>query len=130
MKIAEYRKLVKKERKPRQELEYLEQCKVVNYLDELILRGKGIVKYTAVNPQPNTPNVVQRMKAKRAGLNPGFPDIFIIAKKAFCLEIKIKSNKPTSEQKAWIIALQNAGINCHLVYSFEEAKEIIDKVVL
>lgn len=109
--------------------EYLTQILVCDYLDILKTQGK-VEKYTAVNPRPNMEHMGQRMKAKRAGLHAGFPDLIIVTKtKAFCIEMKIYPNKPDYRQKDWAITLSNVGINCYLAYSYEEAKEIIDKYI-
>jgi ribosome biogenesis SPOUT family RNA methylase Rps3 len=106
--------------------EYQEQCLVVEYLDILKTQGK-IVMFTAVNPRPNMEHVGQRMKAKKAGLNPGFPDLIILTRtKAICIEMKIKPNKITPGQKQWLAYLANVGIVTHVAYGYEEAKEYID----
>lgn len=109
--------------------EYQEQCLVVEYLDVLKNQGK-VVMFTAIPNNTWTPSWGQKIKNKKAGLNPGFPDLIILTKtKAFCIEMKVKPNSPTLEQKDWAIALSNAGINCHLVYNYEEAKGIIDRYI-
>ena len=106
--------------------EYQEQVLVCDYLDILMQQGK-IVNYTAVNPRPNMEHVGQRIKAKKAGLHPGFPDLIILTKrKAFCIELKIKPNKLTLEQKRWFEDLMDAMIPCYLAYGYEEARKIID----
>ncbi len=109
--------------------EYQEQILVCDYLDILKAQGK-IVMYTAVNPRPNMEHVGQRMKAKRAGLHPGFPDLIILTKtKAICIEMKVGKNKLTKEQQEWLIALPKAGIDTYICYGYEGAKEAIDKEI-
>ncbi len=106
--------------------EYQEQILTCDYLDILINQGK-VVMYTAVNPRPNMEHVGQRMKAKRAGLHAGFPDLIIVTpKKVFCIEMKTKGNKLRKEQEEWHVALEKAGVTCSTAWGFLEAKEIID----
>lgn len=111
--------------------EYAEQCLFIKYLDILKIQGK-IVMYTAINPRPNIEHIGQRMKAKKAGLNPGFPDLFIIYKnrfhdfKAICIEMKIKPNKVTPEQDTWHKALAQTGIKVYTAWGYDSAKICID----
>ena len=107
------------------ECEYLNQILFVEYLDILKNQGK-IVMYTAVNPRPNMEHVGQRMKAKKAGLNPGFPDLIILTnKKAIAIEMKIKPNKPSKDQEAWIEALDRIGVSVFVAWGFQEAVDFM-----
>ncbi len=109
--------------------EYQEQCLVVEYLEILKNQGK-VVMYTAIPNSTWTPSWGQKIKNKKAGLNPGFPDLIILTKKrAICIEMKVEPNRLTPQQKEWCNALKNAGIDCWVAYSFIEAKKIIDKWV-
>lgn len=107
--------------------EYAEQCLVAAYLDMLIMRGK-VVKYTAVPNGTWTPSMAQKMKNRKMGLNPGFPDLFVIFPKAIvCIEMKREDGGVTSsEQWGWIEALGTHGIAARVAFGYKGAKEIID----
>lgn len=106
--------------------EFQEQVLFVEYLDILKNQGK-IVMFTAIPNSTWTPSWGQKVKNKKAGLNPGFPDLIILTKKkAICIEMKVHPNKLSKEQASWIANLMNAGIYCYVAYGFSEAKEFID----
>ncbi len=109
--------------------EYSEQCLVAEYLDILKSQGK-IVLYTAVPNSTWTPSWSQKIKNKKSGLNPGFPDLIILTtKKAICIEMKVGKNNPTKEQEAWHKALNNVGIDTWTAWSFDGAKTVIDRFI-
>lgn len=106
--------------------EYQEQCLFVEYLDILKSQGK-IVMFTAIPNNTWTPSWGQKVKNKKAGLNPGFPDLIILMKqKAICIEMKVGKNKLTSGQGDWLAALTMVGIQTHVCYGYEAAKRVID----
>lgn len=110
--------------------EYQEQCLVVEYLEILKAQGK-VVMYTAIPNSTWTPSWGQKIKNKKAGLNPGFPDLFIIGKKKIiCIEMKRKKNGVvSSQQKLWLNALEENGIDSFIAEGFESAKYILDTVL-
>ncbi|MGH2613093.1 MAG: VRR-NUC domain-containing protein [Rhabdochlamydiaceae bacterium] len=109
--------------------EYQEQCLVAEYLDILKTQGK-IVMYTSIPNSTWTPSFGQKIKNKKAGLNPGFPDLIILTgTKAFVIEMKVKPNKQTEEQLHWQVALGLAGIKSYVAYGYEKAKEIINQEI-
>jgi len=71
----------------------------------------------------------RRLKAK--GVKSGVPDCLIFkANKNFtglALELKVKPNKPTENQKKWLLELSLQGWECKVAYDFDEAINIIDK---
>ena len=106
--------------------EYQEQCLFVEYLDILKNQGK-IFMFTAIPNNTWTPSWGQKIKNKKAGLNPGFPDLLIVLMpNIICIEMKVKPNKTTVEQQAWIKALNECGIGTFVCYGYEEAKQTID----
>jgi hypothetical protein len=106
-----------------------EQEAVVQYLQLMQSSGK-IRKFTSIPNSTWTPSQKQKNKNKRLGLNPGFPDLIILTyEHAFCIEMKVKPNKPTEEQKDWGVALQYAQVRTFLCYSYEEAKDVIDREI-
>ncbi len=106
--------------------EYQEQVLFVKYLDILKNQGK-IVIFTAIPNSTWTPSWGQKIKNKKAGLNPGFPDLIILTKKkAICIEMKVMPNKTTEEQRQWGTALEHVGIPCYVAYGYEQAKKYIN----
>ena len=106
--------------------EYQHQCMFVEYLEILKAQGK-IVMFTAIPNSTWTPSWGQKIKNKKAGLNPGFPDLIILTKKkAICIEMKVHPNKPSREQIEWSHALVAAGLIYYTAYGYEAAKEAID----
>ena len=70
----------------------------------------------------------ERFKAKYLGMKPGISDWIIIKETDILfLELKIKPNKPTQYQKNFIERMRELGFYGEFAYSFEEAKDIIDK---
>lgn len=74
-------------------------------------------------------SIGQAMKAKRAGMKKGYPDIFLpVARGKYhglFIELKIKGGYPTKEQKWWIDKLNKEGYKACVCYGFEEAKNVI-----
>lgn len=90
----------------------------------------------------HTPNEGKRSKfeqykAKKLGITSGVPDLLIfsiqwdeeglIKKSGMAIELKVKPNKVTVNQEQCMIHLQNAGWECKVCYSFDEAKKTIDE---
>ncbi len=109
--------------------EYQEQCLTAEYLDKLIEQRK-VIMYTAIPNSTWTPSFAQKAKNKKMGLNPGFPDLFIIGKKKIiCIEMKRKKGGVVSpEQKVWLDTLEENGIDSFVAEGFDEAKVILDTV--
>jgi hypothetical protein len=72
----------------------------------------------------------ERYLAKQLGLKAGASDMIILhPNKHFhglIIELKIAPNKPTPLQNHFLLQLQNVGYSCHVVYTFDDAKSIID----
>lgn len=106
--------------------EFATQCLVIEYLEILKAQGK-IVMFTSIPNATWTPSWGQKIKNKKAGLNPGFPDLIILTKtKAFCIELKVHPNKTTEQQREWHMSLNRVGISTWTAFSYEAAKECID----
>ena len=60
------------------------------------------------------------------GLPKGFSDIFAISPngQAVFIECKVRPNKPTKEQEAFITVMRRQGCNAGVAYSIEEALDI------
>jgi len=75
-------------------------------------------------------------KLKRMGVRKGMPDLLIFENKGIpaldyfknglAIELKIKPNKPTTEQLDILEKLQYRGWRTAICFSFDEAKEVID----
>lgn len=66
-----------------------------------------------------------------AGLKPGVPDLFLPVHRGLhyglFVEMKYGRNKLTDEQAGWLEALAGEGYKTAVCYSFEEAKEVIER---
>ena len=109
--------------------EYTEQVTFAAYLAILMRQGK-IVLYTSIPNSTWTPSWSVKVKNKKMGLNPGFPDILIVLEdRVICIEMKVGKNKVSPDQQRWVTALNQAGIDTYTAYGYEEAKKIIDSYV-
>lgn len=92
----------------------------------------------------HTPNEGKRTKfeqykAKKLGITSGVPDLLIFHNSTdinrviqqngngLAIELKVKPNKVTINQEQCMIKLQNAGWECKVCYTFEEAQKTIDE---
>jgi len=70
-------------------------------------------------------------RLKKKGVKPGVPDCIIFqangTHNGLALELKIKPNKPTDNQKEWLGKLKKLNWKDAVVYSFDEAKVVIDE---
>lgn len=70
-----------------------------------------------------------RLKAQ--GLKSGVPDVCLPTAHGgyigLYIEMKVKPNKPTENQKRWLRALREAGHMVAVCYGFEEARDLIEK---
>jgi len=72
-------------------------------------------------------------KLKAEGVKAGVPDIFVAVPTdhaaGLFVEMKIKPNKPSKHQQAWMDRLEASGYDCVVCYSAEEAyKAITDHI--
>lgn len=100
------------------------QKQVARYLDLL-----DLVWCHVANERKTSPQAGKRLKLK--GVKSGVPDCLIFTPsesyKGLALELKVKPNKPTRNQKKWLENLSLFGWCCDVAYDFDQAKEIIDK---
>ena len=65
------------------------------------------------------------------GLKSGVPDVCLPTAHGgyigLYIELKIKPNKPTENQKEWLRELHGAGHFTAVAYSFEEAQKLIEE---
>jgi len=71
--------------------------------------------------------VVFARSDKKSTLPVGTHDltIFASAGRTFCLELKVKGNKPDKEQQVWHKELEMIEHKVHVIYSFEEFLDIV-----
>lgn len=104
--------------------ERAEQVAVFQWIDASI--GKYPALLNAFHP-PNGGHrhigVARKMKAE--GVKRGVPDIILLYPShlfhGLAIEMKIKGNYPTKEQKEWMARLKRVGYQVNLCYSAEEA---------
>jgi len=103
------------------------QKQVALYLDYL-----DVVWCHVANERKASFQAGKRLKQK--GVKSGVPDCLIFNQKShfkgFALELKVPPNKPTENQKKWLLELSVLGWECKVAYSFDEAKEMIDNYLL
>lgn len=98
-----------------------EQQVVIQYLE---LKGH---KFTAIPNSTYTPSFNQKRKNKQQGLRAGFPDLVAIIDGNFiAIEMKrVKGSVVSQEQKDWIEALNNAGVEARVCKGADEAIKFI-----
>lgn len=68
---------------------------------------------------PNeTPDAARAALNKRAGVSPGFPDFVIVSKsplRSAAIELKVGAKAPTSAQRAWLLAFEEAGFETRVL---------------
>jgi len=86
--------------------EFQEQVVLVAYLDYLV-KTKKILAFTAIPQNMWTRSIQQKIKAKREGVRPGFPDLVIVTHhEVIFLEMKrVKGGRVRPEQLKWLAKL-------------------------
>lgn len=99
------------------------QKQVARYLDI-----KKVLWCHVANERKTSFQAGARLKAK--GVKSGVPDCLIFEPcngfNGLSIELKIKPNKPTANQKEWLKRLKKHNWITEVCYTFEDAKEIID----
>jgi hypothetical protein len=112
----------------RQDLEHHEQVILFKWLEQYasthILWGNI---FAIPNGGHRHFSVARKLKAE--GVRKGVPDIFCAAPTERCaglfIEMKIKPNRPSADQKDWLARLEDAGYRTEVCYSFEDAQVLI-----
>ena len=83
------------------------------------------------SPMEGRRSKFEQFKLKWLGAKSGFPDLFIFASNrngnGLAIELKVKPNKCTENQNAWLAALHNRNYKTAVCFSFEEAKAVIEQ---
>ena len=70
-------------------------------------------------------------RMKQLGLKSGVPDVCLPTAHGgyigLYIEMKVKPNKPTENQKEWLRELRRSGHFTAVAYSFEEAQKLIEE---
>ena len=86
----------------------------------------------------HVPNEGKRSRAtgarmKQAGLRSGVPDVCLPTAHGgyigLYIEMKVKPNKPTENQKAWLRALREAGHCVAVCYDWKAARNLIEEYI-
>lgn len=100
------------------------QMAVANYLD-----FTGLLWMHPANERRTSPQAGARLKRK--GVKSGVPDILVFNNnwlyKGLAIELKIKPNKLSVNQKQWIKDLEKEGWLCVVCYDLDEAIRIINE---
>lgn len=109
--------------------EYDECVALAAYLDTLQTQKK-ILRYTHIPNETYTKSWHAKMKNKRQGVRPGFPDYVILFPNTILfLEMKRKKGGALSqEQKEWLLDLAKFE-EVAICYGFDEAKKLIDSMI-
>ena len=82
-------------------------------------------------PNEGKRSAVTGARLKAQGLKSGVPDVCLPTAHGgyigLYIEMKVKPNKPTENQKRWLRALREAGHMVAVCYGFEEARDLIEK---
>jgi len=110
--------------------EHSEQVAVIQWKNMLQNRYIELGLLFAV-PNGGLRNRMVAIKLKAEGVQPGVPDLILpVPKKGrtgLAIEMKVKPNKETIEQKWWLSSLENYGWVVAVCYSADEAIRIICK---
>lgn len=107
-----------------------EQQLVVEYLELLKSQGKVRI-FCALPNNLYTKSWSQKIKQKREGLRPGFPDLVIVFKNTVLfLEMKRKKGGVVSkDQWAFLTELADKNTKTAVAKGFDEAKALIDSIL-
>ena len=95
-------------------------------------------KYPELDLMYHVPNEGKRSAAmgarlKAEGLKAGVPDVCLPTAHGgyigLYIEMKVKPNKPTEQQKKWLRDLRKAGHFTAVCYTWEEAKDLIEEYI-
>lgn len=96
------------------------------------------VQYEELKLMYHVPNEGKRSRIagarlKAQGLKSGVPDVCLPTAHGgyigLYIEMKVKPNKPTENQKQWLRKLREQGHLTAVCYSWEEAKQLIERYI-
>lgn len=113
-----------------QSKEHNEQVKLFNIINlQIVTYPEFDLLFAIPNGGSRGGNVMQRIingrKLKMEGVKRGIPDLFLPVPRGsyhgLFIEMKVKPNGMTKEQKEWFVKLTNSGYKCVCCYSADEA---------
>lgn len=122
----------------RQNHEHQEQVKFIRWAETQELMPQLKLLFAIPNGGTRGGNTRQRIingkMLKAEGVKSGVPDLFLAFPSngyhGLFIEMKIKPNKLTREQKSWLISLELNGYKSVVCYSADEAKNEILKYLV
>lgn len=124
---------LKPRRDRRRDLEHEQQCALFVWADAHVAERPLLAWLFAV------PNFSGRMgkrsarhgaRLKAEGRKPGVPDVWLpVARGGYhglVIEMKVRPNTPTHEQRHWLLHLERAGFLARVCYTAEEAQQEIE----
>lgn len=106
--------------------EYNESVAFAEYLE--LMKAQGRVRlYSHIPNETYTTSWNQKLRNKRQGVSPGFPDYVILTESEMVvIELKRrKGGKVSKEQAEWIAEFQRLGIRAGVCKGFDEAVEFL-----
>lgn len=80
-------------------------------------------------PNGGSRNSIEAYHLKQQGVKAGVPDLCLPVPRGtyhgLYIEMKVKGNKPTANQKEWIEKLREQGYKAEVCYGWEEASGVI-----
>ena len=111
------------------ESEHHEQVKLFRWAEQNLDKWNGVLAYMFAIPNGGHRHPATAGKMKAEGVKRGVPDIFLphaIGKyHGLFVEMKVKSNKPSCQQREFIARLLDQGYKVVVCYSCQEAIEKI-----
>lgn len=106
-----------------------EQAALVEWADKTVINGILVGKFLIHIPNEGKRGPKAAADAKRLGLRPGVPDLFLAIPSGkyhgLWIEMKAKTGKVTSRQKEWIERLCEMDYRAEACYGYYEAKTLI-----
>lgn len=108
-----------------------EECFLLKEYLDILVKQKKVMMYTHLAQETFTKNWGTKMKNKKLGVHPGFPDYCILFQhKAIFIEMKrIRGGVLSKEQMNWQQGLYKVGIQSVVCNGFDEAKKFIETIL-
>lgn len=120
-----------KTKSPPRHLEHKAQVEVFKWADTNMQRYPDLKWLNPSLTGMYMQNPLQAYRAKAAGLKKGYPDLFLPVRKGkyigLFIELKIKGNHPTVEQKEWLEHLKTQGNRTCVGYGSEETIKMLEE---
>lgn len=109
--------------------EYNLQCQIIQWARLSVAKYPCLKWLNSSQNGVKLTSAIAGARAKKSGMVKGYPDLFLPypSKKYYGLfiELKIKPNKPTKEQKEWMEHLNAMRYLAVVCYTYEDAIDVI-----